>query len=61
MKEIDKSKWDKGPWMHEPDYMFGDIDGYKSLILRQKMGHLCGYVCIHENSPLYGKEYYQMK
>lgn len=53
---IDKSTWPDGPWKLEPDKMLwiDEKSGYECLIRRIKdMSHLCGYVGITKEHPLY--------
>lgn len=58
-RTIDKSKWERGPWDSEPDKMqFSDeATGLPCLIVRNRMGALCGYVGITEGHHLCGKGY----
>lgn len=57
MKDVDKSKFKPGPWMHEPDIIAEDKDGYRLLVVRQRAGFLCGYVGVDKNHSLYEKLY----
>lgn len=43
---VDKTTWPDGPWQDEHDnIVWTDKDtGYKCIVQRTKMGHLCGYV-----------------
>jgi hypothetical protein len=53
----DKTNWGDGPWNNEPDrlhWVDGDT-GLYCLIVRNRMGALCGYVGLPEGHPLYGK------
>lgn len=34
-----------------------EINGFRCVIARMPLGHLCGYVALKPNHPLYGKEY----
>ena len=50
----------EGPWKDEPDYQHwvDEKTGLDCLIVRQPSGgHLCGYVGIPKNHPLYGIGY----
>lgn len=56
----DKSKWpDRGPWDNEPDKMqwTDETTGLPCLIVRNRMGALCGYVGVSEGNPAYGQGY----
>lgn len=57
--KVDKSKWPKGPWTTEPDRLewVDETTGYTALIVRTRMGNLCGYVGVSEGHPWYGKNY----
>jgi hypothetical protein len=48
------------PWLTEPDEWFSrdDNTGYATMILRNRMGALCGYVGVPVGHPLYGLPYY---
>jgi hypothetical protein len=48
------------PWLSEPDEWFGcDPDtGYATMILRNALGTLCGYVGVPEGHPLHGLPYH---
>jgi hypothetical protein len=56
---VDKSEWEQGPWMDEPDKaQWIDKDtGLDCLIVRGPMGALCGYVGVPETHRYFGKEY----
>lgn len=56
---IDKSKWNEGPWMREPDKIQWidketDLD---CLIVRNRMGALCGYVGVGPDHPFHSRSY----
>lgn len=55
---VDKSKWDEGPWMNEPDKkQWEDKEtGLPCLIVRATYGALCGYVGVPDNHPYYRKD-----
>jgi hypothetical protein len=60
-RKFDKAKWGEGPWIEEPDAVRWEDEqtGYRCVIERSLMGgHLCGYVGIPSNHPLYGKNWY---
>jgi hypothetical protein len=56
---IDKSSWPRGEWDREPDKMqWQDKEtGLPCLIVRNRMGALCGYVGVSEDHPDYQKGY----
>lgn len=55
----DKSEWDAGPWIDEPDKVSwtDEATGRPCLIHRNRMGALCGYVAVDPGHPLHGKSY----
>jgi hypothetical protein len=55
---IDKSKWNSGPWMDEPDRVewTDETTGYPCIVLRNDMGHLCGYVAVPPGHPAHGTD-----
>lgn len=51
-------KWGDGPWVKEPDNVVFVAHGLQYSVLRHaEMGHLCGYVALPRNHPLYGLHY----
>ena len=52
-------KWGPGPWNNEPDKaQWRDEDtGLACLIVRNRMGGLCGYVGVSEGHPLFDVDY----
>lgn len=46
-----------GPWTVEPDGLYWVECGLHCLILRQKLLHLCGYVGVEKDHPLWGYNY----
>ena len=58
-RTVDKSSWGDGPWASEPDKaQWKDAEtGLPCLIVRNRMGALCGYVGVPTTHRLYGKEY----
>lgn len=55
-----KDEWPPGEWHDERDLVewTDEATGYSCLITRHpNMGHLCGYVGITKDHPLYGKDY----
>lgn len=62
MKEyrtFDKSKWERGEWDQEPDKAEWRDEATKlpCLIVRNRMGALCGYVGVPPGHPWHGKHY----
>lgn len=63
VKEFDKeikARLPEGVWQDEPDYQHwvDEETGLDCLIVRQpSSGHLCGYVGISKDHPLYGIKY----
>jgi hypothetical protein len=57
--KVDRKGWDAGPWDNEPDYIsWTDAEtGMPCLIVRNRLGALCGYVAVERAHPLYGVEY----
>jgi hypothetical protein len=51
----DKTTWGSGPWQHEPDkkQWRDEATGYPCLIVRNRMGALCGYVGVCKTHPNY--------
>jgi hypothetical protein len=57
---IDKTDWGDGPWQTEPDKLqwIDEATGLDCLLVRTPMsGHLCGYVGVPEDHPLFGEGY----
>jgi hypothetical protein len=54
---IDRSKWESGPWDKEPDRIEFEHAELPCLMLRQTSGHWCGYVAVPPGHLLYGKDY----
>jgi hypothetical protein len=57
---VDKSAWDDGLWMSEPDKVqwTDDDTGLPCLAVRHHTsGHWCGYVGVSEGHPWYEAEY----
>lgn len=58
--DLDKSGWEPGPWMDEPDKVqwVDPATGLDCLIVRQnRSGHLCGYVGVPEGHALFGADF----
>lgn len=55
----DRTRWGSGPWDGEPDKIqFVDkATRYPCLIVRNRMGALCGYVGVSEGHPAFRKDY----
>lgn len=59
-REIDRTGWDAGPWDDEPDRVdFTTNVGLPGLILRNRLGSLCGYVAVDAAHPLYETDYHK--
>lgn len=58
-RTIDKTSWGLGPWQDEPDkrQWADQATGLPCLIVRNRMGALCGYVGVAKGHPLYGLGY----
>jgi hypothetical protein len=56
---MDKSEWDRGPWDDEPDKIqWVDREtGLDCLIVRNRLGALCGYVGLPPEHPCHGADY----
>lgn len=54
---LDRSEWPTGPWADEPDRIEWRTHGFACLIVRNRMGALCGYVGVPEGHPWHGKDY----
>lgn len=55
----DRAGWDAGPWDGEPDkaQWTDEATGLPCLIVRNRMGALCGYVGVPAAHPWHGKDY----
>lgn len=58
-RTMDKSEWKEGPWTHEPDKVqwTDEATGLPCLIVRNRVGALCGYVGVPVTHAMYGMEY----
>jgi hypothetical protein len=56
-RDIDRSGWGAGSWDEEPDRVDFEHAGFPCLILRTRMGFLCGYVAVPEGHPDFEKTY----
>lgn len=56
---MDKSDWEPGPWQQEPDkkQWTDEATGLPCLIVRNRIGALCGYVGVPEGHRYYGEDY----
>lgn len=56
---VDKSEWGEGLWTSEPDkaVWIDEETGLDCLIVRNRMGALCGYVGVPKGHPAHGAEY----
>lgn len=52
--KVDRSKFPPGEWDHEPDRVDFHHAGFPCMIIRTKMGNLCGYVGVPPGHPFYG-------
>lgn len=54
-----KAAWGAGPWRDEPDKIHwkDQATGLDCLIVRNRVGALCGYVGVPEGHPLFDVEY----
>lgn len=56
--DIDRTEWATGPWDDEPDRIqFKTLVGLPGLIVRNRLGSLCGYAAVGAGHPLYKKRY----
>lgn len=56
-KNTDKTEWENGPWMDEPDKAQWVANGLDCLIVRSEYGVLCGYVGVPEEHRWFGADY----
>ena len=56
---MDKSTWGEGEWQHEPDKLqwVDEATDLDCLIVRNRLGALCGYVGVPPEHPWHGKSY----
>ena len=55
---IDKTGWDDGPWISEPDRLQWRTEaGLPGLIVRNHFGSLCGYAAVPPDHPLHSRKY----
>lgn len=55
--KIDRTGWKSGPWNSEPDRVEFEHHGFPCLIVRARLGALCGYVGVPPTHKLYEKNY----
>lgn len=49
--------WPEGPWKHEPDLVRWRDGDFVLVVLRTRLGSLCGYVGVPERHPWHGLDY----
>ena len=56
---IDKTGWGDGPWQEEPDKLqwIDEQTGLDCLIVRNRLGALCGYVGVPPEHSWHGRDY----
>jgi len=56
--KIDREGWSRGPWDDEPDKLnWTTSTGLPGMIVRNRIGALCGYVAVDRSHPLHAVEY----
>lgn len=55
--KVDRTGWPSGDWDDEPDREEWRAHGFPCLIVRNRLGALCGYVGLPPGHPLHGKDY----
>lgn len=62
-RTMDKSDWGPGAWQKEPDKLQWQdkATGLPCLIVRNRMGALCGYVGVAKGHPDYRKDYHSIR
>lgn len=56
--DLDKSSWGDGPWQTEPDKLWvDDATDLDCMIVRNRVGSLCGYVGVPREHPWHGQGY----
>lgn len=55
---VDRSGWGDGPWNDEPDKLqwVDEATGFDCLIVRNRLGALCGYVGLPPEHPCHGAD-----
>jgi hypothetical protein len=53
----DGAELPEGPWHAEPDRLQFEHEGFPCLIVRGRMGNLCGYVGVPPGHPWHRREY----
>lgn len=58
-RDREKAEWGPGPWSDEPDEVrWVDAEtGFPCVILRNRLGGLCGYVGVPSSHPFHGVNY----
>jgi hypothetical protein len=55
---IDRTDWSAGPWDDEPDREQWTTEvGLPGLLVRNRMGALCGYAAVNPGHPFHGIDY----
>jgi hypothetical protein len=56
---LNRDRWVPGEWQGEPDKVqwIDDATGLDCLIVRNRLGALCGYVGLPPGHPMYGQDY----
>jgi hypothetical protein len=57
LEKVDRSGWPAGPWDAEPDRVEWRAHGFPCLIVRNRLGALCGYVGLPPGHPHHGNGY----
>jgi len=56
--KLNRTGWPAGPWDKEPDKLnWTTKAGLPGMIVRNRLGALCGYVAVNPGHPLYEKDY----
>lgn len=56
--KVDRTGWPRGPWDGEPDKVqFRTEAGFPGLVVRNRLGGLCGYVGVPKEHALHGVHY----
>lgn len=55
--KVERKGWPAGPWDNEPDYeQWTTRSGLPGLIVRNRLGALCGYAALFADHQAYGKK-----
>jgi hypothetical protein len=55
--KVEREGWGEGPWSNEPDKGLWEHAGFDCMIVRNRLGALCGYVGVHKGHPWFGAVY----